>query len=135
MVIGTRTRFRHPEGESSSSLTASLGATKHSAQAMANVVRRTTIYEDITMATKLPPVHVSPRNRTRRPNQWTPVVRWAGLWACILSLGLIAPSISAGSIPNADDGGGGASGSGSTTSGPHQTVSRLFDEVFTQQKG
>ena len=41
MAIGTRARFRLLEGEPSSSLTAALDATKHSAQATANVVRST----------------------------------------------------------------------------------------------
>jgi len=130
MAIGTRVRFRLLEGEPSPSLTASPDSTRDRAQATANVVRSTNTCEVITMAVKLPPFHFAPLNGTRRAHRSSFVVRWAGLWACILSLGLIAPPAFAGPIPNADDG-----GAGSAASGQHQTVSRLFTEVFTQQKG
>jgi predicted ester cyclase len=87
------------------------------------------------MEAKFPHFNSTPRTTSRHPQSWSRVGRWAGLWACLLSLSLIAPATAAGAIPNADDGGGGAGGSGSATSGPHQTVTRLFTEVFTQQQG
>jgi predicted ester cyclase len=48
----------------------------------------------------------------------------------LLGIGAIPASSAPLLVPNADDG-----GSGSATSGPSLTVSRLFDEVFTQKKG
>jgi len=130
MAIGTRARFQPLEGEPSPSLTASPDSTTDRAQVSALVVRITNTREVITMATRKPTFHVAPPARTRPVLRSSFVVRWAVLWACILSLVLIAPPASAGPLPNADDG-----GSGSAASGPRQTVSRLFNEVFTQQKG
>jgi len=73
-----------------------------------------------------------PVSGPHRPHRWSLPVTSLRLLALALILGLLAPAASAtpALIPNADDG-----GSGSATSGPHRTVGRLFDEVFTGQKG
>ncbi len=74
----------------------------------------------------------APLNASRRAHHWSFPVRLPALWTLVLLLGLCAPITASAEVlvPNADDG-----GSGSALSGPHQTVSRLFNEVFTQQKG
>jgi steroid delta-isomerase-like uncharacterized protein len=67
-----------------------------------------------------------------RSSRWSFFIRLTCLGTLVLALGLLAPATSATPIlvPNADDG-----GSGSGSSAAHLTVTRLFGEVFTLQKG
>jgi predicted ester cyclase len=66
------------------------------------------------------------------PHRWSFFIRLTCLGTLVLALGLLAPASSANPVlvPNADDG-----GSGSGSSAAHLTVTRLFSEVFTQQRG
>lgn len=72
-----------------------------------------------------------PAQGPNRSSRRSSFIRLSCLWTLLLMLGLAAPTATANplSVPNADDGGNGGG------SDANLAVTRLFSEVFTQQKG
>ena len=90
--------------------------------------------KEVTMAPQLITPNAASPAGTHRAHRWSFPVHLSLLWTLTLLLGLVALASPAAAgpvlLPNADDG-----GSGSAASGQNRTITRLFDEVFTQQNG